>query len=164
MRKILIILFFSPVLAFAQKNIADSLKYASPATAKDVLWRAIVFPGFGQFYNGGKLNNIKGAVASTTELACLYFAFRRNERLKDLKKTYANSYKENPNSANTQVLAKNYEDLKYSRNTMLWLFSTLHLLSVGEAFVEAHFKNFDVQFDLKKFENNTTGVSVGVSF
>ncbi len=161
--QILALLLCCSTSLFAQKNKIESIQ-PKQKSGKAALWRGIAFPGWGQFYNGGKWNNLKGLIATSTELTCLYYAYKRNDRLKDLKKRYATAFKESSTSPETQSLAKDYDDLKYDRNTMLWLFSAIHIISFGEAFVEAHLSNFEYNFQIKNFDNDVKGISLNYEF
>lgn len=161
--KILTFLLCLTTCLFSQEIEIEPVQ-ANQKRGKAALWRGIVFPGWGQFYNGGKWNNLKGLFATTTELTCIYYAYKRNDRLKDLKKSYAISFMKSSSSVETQNLAKDYDGLKHDRNTMLWLFSAIHVISFGEAFVEAHLLNFEYNFQIKNFDNAVKGISLNYEF
>ena len=114
--------------AVIQKTVVDSAKkakkYPSPRGA---LWRALVFPGWGQWYNGKKW---KAALVFTAEFGLVANAVYWNQK--------------------AQAAANAYDRAFYVDNRNLsnwWLLFTV-FMSATDAYVDAQLANFDVSPDL----------------
>ena len=97
------------------------------------LLRSMVVPGWGQVYNGKYL---KAVVYAGAQLSFLYGAHIQNNR-----------YHEYQNLGD-DVVAEFYKD---DRNRLLWWLFGITLLSMGDAFVDAHLWRFDVSDDLSAY-------------
>ena len=106
--------------------ISDSLK--SPLGAA---LRSVILPGWGQWYNNRKF---KSAAAFAVEGSVLYFALQQK-----------NEYDKYGD-----------ENARKKRNTLYWLGFFLHLISITDAYVDAHLYRFDdsMNISLESRENN----------
>jgi hypothetical protein len=111
----------------AADTTATQPKGKSPTGA---LLRSLVVPGWGQLYNGKYL---KALVYAGAQLSFAYAAHVQNNR----HHHYQNLDQDD--------LADFYRD---DRNRMLWWLFGITLLSIGDAYVDAHLWNFDVSDDL----------------
>ena len=128
----------------------------SPTTA--VLLSAVL-PGAGQFYNESywKIPIIGGFVG--------YFGyeyFRNNNLYKDYRDQYSASQTElNPNGDFTlKTLREFYRD---QRNDFVWYFLIVYVVSMVDAYVDAHLFDFDVSED-KFTKNGTRGKEYRLKF
>ena len=135
------LLYFVLLAAFyalpvaAQTSVTDSLRVSgvdsAAAAPKLVLkkknptgaaFRSLAIPGWGQYYNGQK---IKAALAMTAELAeigtAIYWNMRANEA----------------SSQDEEFIYKDY------RNQAYWFLAGTILLSMLDAYVDAHLADFD---------------------
>lgn len=116
--------------SFVKKSVEDStknfkLKAKSP---KGAMIRSLVFPGLGQFYNE---QYIKAAIVLAGQGTLVGFLFYYNERA----------------SESTTPLDKEfYED---RRNLMFWWIGAATLLSMLDAYIDAHLYDFDTGPDLE---------------
>jgi len=112
---------------------ADSTRVAPPRKAKSpsgALIRSMLVPGWGQLYNGKYL---KALVYAGTQLSFVYGAHVQNNRYHHYR------------DLGDDVVADFY---KSDRNRLLWWLFGITLLSMGDAFVDAHLSQFDVSDDL----------------
>ncbi len=89
--------------------------------------RSLLVPGWGQWYNGKKW---KAALAFGTECAFAGQAIVQNQRLQRASDPAAREY------------------YLSSRNAANWLLALVVLLSMLDAYVDAHFSDFDESPDL----------------
>ena len=111
----------------AADTTAVQPKGKSPSGA---LLRSLVVPGWGQLYNGKYL---KALIYAGAQLSFAYAAHVQNNRYLHYK------------NLDNDDLAEFYKD---DRNRMLWWIFGVTLLSMGDAYVDAHLWNFDVSDDL----------------
>ena len=146
MKSLLSVLIFSPTFFFAsdikaqesgssfnqnfeKKSVEDStrntkLKTKSP---KGAMIRSLMFPGLGQFYNE---QYIKAAIVLAGQGTLIGFTFYYNNRA----------------SKSTTPLEKEfYQD---RRNLMYWWIGAATLLSMLDAYIDAHLYDFDTGPDL----------------
>ena len=94
------------------------------------LLRSMVVPGWGQLYNGKPL---KAVIYAGAQLSFVYGAHVQNNRYhhyQDIGETeFADFYQSD-------------------RNRLLWWLFGITLLSMGDAFVDAHLYGFDISDDL----------------
>jgi len=127
-RPVLILLVSAPLL-FAQqpqKKIApsDSTTLPSPRGA---MIRSILFPGWGQYYNGKKWKAAFVFAAESGIVGSILYWNRRAEQAPD---------------ADHRALYLEY------RNRGFWYLGLAILLSAGDAYVDAQLAGFDVSPDL----------------
>jgi len=106
-------------------------------------------PGWGQLYNGKPL---KAFIYAGAQLGYLYAAHVQNNRYHDYQ-----------NQGNEEV-AEFYKD---DRNRLLWWLFGFTLLSMGDAYVDAHLYSFDISDDLSAniapqiyYDNGGCGVTL----
>ena len=106
---------------------------------KSAMIRSIIFPGWGQWYNGIKW---KAALVFATETGIIGASIYWNNRL-NKSQVEAN-----------RILYRDY------RNQSYWFLGLAILISMGDAYIDAHLAGFDVSPDLsfreddKKFKLN----------
>jgi hypothetical protein len=116
---------------FAQANDpssvkSDSIKNGLPSP-KAAMIRSIIFPGWGQWYNGKK---IKAGFIFLTESSIIGAAF------------YWQNKKQNAQHPDDEEF---YLD---NRNLAFWYLGGAILLSMADAYVDAHLAGFDVSPEL----------------
>ncbi len=102
-------------------------KGKSPSGA---LLRSLVVPGWGQLYNGKYLKALVYAGAQVSFAYAIHVQNNRYHYYQNIDQDY---------------LAEFYRD---DRNRMWWWLFGVTLLSIGDAYVDAHLWNFDVSDDL----------------
>ncbi len=102
-------------------------KGKSPSGA---LLRSLVVPGWGQLYNGKYL---KALIYAGAQVSFAYAAYVQNDRYHHYR------------NLDDDYLAGFYKD---DRNRMFWWILGVTLMSIGDAYVDAHLWNFDVSDDL----------------
>jgi len=121
------------LLLALQAGAADSTEVAPHRKAKSptgAMIRSMLVPGWGQVYNGKYL---KALVYAGTQLSFLYGAHVQNNRYHHYRDIGYN------------VDADFYQS---DRNRLLWWLFGITLVSMGDAFVDAHLSQFDVSDDL----------------
>ena len=114
---------------FEKKIVEDSTKNTKLKTKspKSAMIRSLVFPGLGQFYNE---QYIKAAIVLAGQGTLIGFSF----------------YYNNKASNSTTPLEKEfYQD---RRNLMYWWIGAATLLSMLDAYIDAHLYDFDTGPDL----------------
>ncbi len=110
------------------KSQSDSTKqvrkFPSPRGA---LWRALTFPGWGQWYNGKKW---KAALVFTAEWGLIVNAVYWNQKAQSAQNAYDRAF---------------YVD---NRNLSNWWLLFTVFMSATDAYVDAQLANFDVSPDL----------------
>ena len=96
----------------------------SPRTA---LIRSALFPGWGQWYNGQKIKAILVLGGEATLIG--YSIFYHNKAARS-----------------TEAYQRDYYE--YNGNRFIWWLAGLHVLSILDAYVDAHLWDFDVGPDL----------------
>lgn len=142
----LTILFFFLLINFCPKSKSYSQTKTESATQdtllqierklpnpKSAMIRSIVFPGWGQWYNGKKW---KAALVFATEVGIIAGAVYWNNRSK------------NASDELNRVLYKDY------RNQSYWYLGAAILVSMGDAYIDAHLAGFDVSPDLATEDGN----------
>ena len=130
----------------AQTSVEDSLQTSSNAgaieslkkTPRGAVIRSAIFPGWGQWYNGKKF---KALFVFGVEVGFISAAVWHNQRVvywMDSSKTnYAVDYRD---------LNKNFHiDM---RNQFVWYLAGALLVSMADAYVDAHLADFDESTDL----------------
>ncbi len=114
---------------------------------------SLALPGGGQFYNE---KYIKGAVFATTEVFLIYSALLQADRRRDVNRKLANLTVENPNYLSLRNRYKSERDFyRRDRDKYIWLSIACVLVSMGDAFVDDHFKEYDESI-FKNLEINTS--------
>jgi len=128
----------------AQVNVQSLVRQDSSRnmlpSPKGAMIRSIIFPGWGQWYNKKKL---KAGLVFLTETGIIGTAF------------YWQNKKQN---------AQNPDDEEFyldNRNLAFWYLSGVVLLSMADAYVDAHLAGFDVSPELGLLNYD---FSVGVAF
>ena len=128
LKPVLFVLLFAPALwAQPQKNLvarADSTKLPSPRGA---MIRSILFPGWGQLYNGKKWKAAFVFAVETGIVGTILYWNQQANRAPD---------------AEHRALYLEY------RNRGFWYLGLAILLSAGDAYVDAQLAGFDVSPDL----------------
>lgn len=118
-----------------------------------VMMRSVAVPGWGQFHNGRWW---KAALIGGAESALIYGVFYEDHRADEA----AEKAKLEPDPG----LAADWRHLssihKSNKRDYLWWGAFTLLLSVGDAYVDAHLKGFDVEF---REEDSAVLLSFGVS-
>lgn len=109
---------------------------------KSAMIRSLLFPGWGQWYNGKKL---KAALAFATETGIIGTAIYWNNQAKQ---------------TSDNLLKEQY--IEY-RNSSYWFLAAAILLSMGDAYVDAHLAGFDVSSELAN-ENGFLNFSVSAFY
>ncbi len=102
----------------------DVKRLPSPKAA---MIRSIIFPGWGQWYNGNKW---KAALVFATETGIIGASIYWNNRSKKAQDEL------------DKILYKDY------RNQSYWYLGIAVLISMGDAYIDAHLAGFDVSPDL----------------
>jgi len=103
-----------------------------------IMFRSTVVPGWGQFANGKRL---KSAVVFGTESYLIYRAIRAARRETDA----LDAARENP-SQEAAWLANADAWNGEKRDYVWWTMFTV-ILSMGDAYVDAHLRGFDTEFE-----------------
>ena len=111
----------------------------SPTSA---MIRSIIFPGWGQWYNGIKW---KAALVFATELGIIGAAVYWNNRAK------------NEQDELNRAIYADY------RNQSYWYLGAAILISMGDAYIDAHLAGFDVSPELAFTESNKK-IMINISF
>ncbi|MBD3160716.1 MAG: hypothetical protein GF346_01100 [Candidatus Eisenbacteria bacterium] len=134
-----------PVLAALAQPPEDVAAYDTTtvgrATGFDapvwVMFRSAVVPGWGQVHNG---RYVKAALLGGTECAFLYGIFREDHLADEAGRKAI----ENPaEAAYWRSVSDRHRDRKRS---YLWWGAFTALLSIGDAYVDAHLQGFNVEF------------------
>jgi len=129
-----------PVQTKAAADSAQKVpKYPSPRGA---LWRALVFPGWGQWYNGKKW---KAVLVFTAEFGLIGAAVYWNQKVQSARNTYDREFFVN------------------NRNLSNWWLLFTVFMSATDAYVDAQLANFDVSPDLSARPGSLT-IGIRVSF
>jgi hypothetical protein len=112
------------------KEPSQSLKTNKEKSPTGALLRSMIVPGWGQLYNGKPL---KAVIYAGAQLSFLYGAHMQNDRYHYYRDLEINDYA---------------DFYKSDRNRLLWWLFGITLLSMGDAFVDAHLYGFDVSDDL----------------
>jgi hypothetical protein len=108
--------------------------------------RSMAFPGWGQMYNQRPW---KAAVVFSTEVGLLSAAIWHNTRM---HKSFDDSY--------SSVYVEDYRDFHWDkRSQYYWYLGFAVLISMADAYVDAHLFNFDESTDLTAVPG---GLSVGL--
>lgn len=109
---------------------------------KSAMIRSMIFPGWGQWYNGKKW---KAGLAFATETGIVAAAVYWNNRAQKTSDSF---------------LREQYKDY---RNSSYWFLAASILLSMGDAYVDAHLAGFDVSSSLAD-ANGGFGFSVSAAY
>lgn len=115
-------LFFSKT-GYAQKDSIEVVTHS----VKGAMMRSIVFPGWGQWYNGKKW---KTCLIIGGELGLVGNAMYMNQKM---------------HQASTPEEFRFYQD---KRNLTLWWLVGLYFLNILDAYVDAQLRDFDVSPEL----------------
>jgi len=114
---------------FAAEPTPSSKAYKGKSPTGALL-RSMVIPGWGQLYNGKPL---KAVIYAGAQLSFIYAAHVQNDRYHHYRALEMDDY------------ADFYQN---DRNRQLWWLFGITLLSMGDAFVDAHLYGFDISDDL----------------
>ncbi|MBI5059443.1 hypothetical protein HZB60_06650 [candidate division KSB1 bacterium] len=131
--------------AFAEDNAAKPLKSSTGAVL-----RSIVVPGWGQYYNEHRL---KAGVFFVGEGLFIWGISRNHDLMMGAK-------------TSTDPFFHDYEQFyRNSRNKLIWWLAGTVLLSMGDAYVDAHLLGLDISPDLGPTANpDAAGVRVSYRF
>jgi len=142
---ILIWLLLSGVL-FGQAE-ADSMGSSQAITItkspRGAVLRSLVFPGWGQWYNGQKLKAVL-VIAGEAALVgnIVYYRQKAIQSVEETERVF-------------------YED---TQSRMVWLLAAVHLLSLVDAYVDATLWDFDTGPDLSVASEQNMGRIILLSF
>ncbi len=126
----------------------DTTKSIWKPSPSGAAFRSLAIPGWGQAYNG---NPVKAVIYGGIEQALIYGMYRNHL----LFKLYKGSDRESD--------AGYYSN---ERNRLTWYLAGAMILSIMDAFVDAHLYNFDVSddFSARDIESGLTIGNVNVNF
>jgi hypothetical protein len=136
---ILLLLLCTPTLAQKANDTLtarEQIKLEARKSPMGALFRSVVFPGWGQFYNGAY---IKGSIVMLTESYFIYKAAHWWRQAED-QYNLVQSLPVDERYAEFQV----YESYRGKRNDFLWLVALSVFISMFDAYVDAHLSGFDV--------------------
>jgi hypothetical protein len=107
-----------------------------------VMLRSLVLPGWGQFYNG---QWIKGTVVAGVEIA-LAFNIRQDGREIDRLEQAVNDARDSGDNAAEEAAIRAFNDKLDTYVGRQWLLAGVVTYAIVDAYVDAHFRNFDVDF------------------
>jgi len=131
------ILFF--ITAVGSLSAAEQVPLKKSPTG--AMLRSFVIPGWGQLYTE---NYVKALGFAVIEGSLIYSASHQHDQMKRFEK------------AGIFASEKFYRN---SRNKLLWWLAGTVLLSVGDAYVDAHLYGLDVSPDIS-MSNGTVGITV----
>lgn len=111
----------------------------APKSPKGALLRSLALPGWGQFYNG---QIIKGLIVIAGQGTLVGFAIYYNNKKSDAQKRAAED------SQNQDFYLSREAFYQDGRNLMFWLMCATKLLSMLDAYIDAHLYDFDAGPDL----------------
>jgi hypothetical protein len=111
-----------------------SLKHKSPTGA---LFRSVVIPGWGQFYNAKYLKSLVVFGTETTFITLAGIEWRRRN---EHKRKFEDLPPDHPDKYWEFEEFRFYED---RRNLFLWITAGIVFISMFDAYVDAHLYNFD---------------------
>lgn len=122
--------------------VQDSSKKKSLVRSpKGAFWRALLFPGWGQWYNGKKT---KAVLVFVAETGLITNAIYWNQKVQSATNSYDRAFYEN------------------NRNLSNWWLLFTIFMGVTDAYIDAQLSNFDVSPDLS-FSGSLT-LPIRVSF
>ncbi|NUM79470.1 hypothetical protein HUU42_01590 [bacterium] len=133
--------------------VGDSL-FKSPWGA---VGRSLVLPGWGQLYNEQPLKAGMFAAADVSMLLIYHHKDKKVTRIEKKRKTIDRQLKNDPfltEDQRTRLTARfnsltgDLDDALNSRNLYGWFFALSHLLSLVDAYVDAHLFKFDDKMEL----------------
>ncbi len=125
------------------QTLADTAKKKPlPRSPKGAFWRALLFPGWGQWYNGKKA---KSVLVFTAETGLIANAIYWNQKAQSAANDYDRAFYEN------------------NRNLSNWWLLFTIFMSVTDAYIDAQLSNFDVSPNLS-FSGPREVPPVGISF
>lgn len=109
---------------------SSKLKALVPKSPRGAVIRALIFPGWGQWYNGKKF---KAVLAFGTEVGFLSASIWHNQRVvRRLGDEYSADYK------------NSYREFHLNmRNQYIWYLAGAILYAMADAYVDAHLHDFD---------------------
>ncbi|MFQ6002208.1 MAG: DUF5683 domain-containing protein [Candidatus Zixiibacteriota bacterium] len=136
-----------------------SLKNKSPMGA---LFRSIVIPGWGQFYNG---KYFKSLMVFGTETTFITLAVIEGTRRNEHKRNFQNLPQDHPDKDWEFEQFRFYED---RRNLFLWITAGIVFISMFDAYVDAQLYNFDKEevpdFSIRLIPGSKGGKEINVLF
>ncbi len=128
---------------FEKKSVEDSTKNTKLKTKspKGAMIRSLVFPGLGQFYNG---QYIKAVIVLAGQSTLIGFSFYYNNELR--KSTAA--LEKSTTTLDMELYASAKAFYRDQRNRMYWFIGAATLLSMLDAYIDAHLYEFDTGPDL----------------
>ena len=112
-----------------QGGISDSVQIKKAKSPTGAMLRSLLSPGGGQLYNGKWL---KAGLLFVTETGLIVNALYWDHQTKKVANAWDRDFCRN------------------NRNLSIWWLAGVVLLSMGDAYVDAHLANFDVSPDLSK--------------
>ncbi|NOY76762.1 MAG: hypothetical protein GXO76_02705 [Calditrichaeota bacterium] len=120
----------------------DTAKHKSLIRSpRGALWRALAFPGWGQWYNGKKA---KAVLVFTAETGLIATAIYWNQKVQSAPTDYDRAFYEN------------------NRNLSNWWLLFTIFMSATDAYVDAQLSNFDVSPNLS-FSESHKALPIGIS-
>ncbi len=149
--KLLLLICFSLTLAlplFAAMPIDTTLKIQAPFSSPSwVGVRSMLIPGWGQLYNG---KPIKALVVAGGQIAMGYGIYRQNQKYLDNTHSSDQMFHifQTTHNLDDSLASDDYQRIAYfyknDRNKLIWWSVGAMFISVYDAFVDAHLRNFDV--------------------
>jgi hypothetical protein len=153
---LLALTLFVPVAAADTAAQQDSTRLGGGKRFSSPFWvmmRSAAVPGWGQLHNGKWW---KAVLIGGTETAFIYGIFRE-DYLADRAAEKARSEPDPSLAAQWRGISSSH---KSNKRDYLWWGAFTVLLSIGDAYVDAHLKGFDVEF---REEDSAVLLSFGVS-
>ena len=108
------------------------------------MYRSIIFPGWGQWYNKKRF---KSALIFTAETSVIAGIIIQNHRL------------------STSITEQQRIFFKDDRNKFIWWLGGVIIFSMLDAYVDAYLQNFDLDMNINRQDNTTTAsVKLGYNF
>ena len=121
----------STVVSASQDTLLERREWLP--SPKGAMIRSLIFPGWGQWYNG---KTWKAALVCATELGIIGASFYWDNKAKNTQ---------------NELFRLQYQD---NRRAAFWFLGLAILISMGDAYVDAHLAGFDVSPDLALNSNN----------
>jgi len=126
-----------------RQKAQEQQKHKAFSEPRYVMLRSALVPGWGQLYNGAWLKAIGVAAGEIAFFVGIYNDGKELDRLKPLSDAACAGGDE----LECYQLTTEYNAALDSQTRRAWLLGGLVAYALADAYVDAHFKNFNVQFD-----------------